>query len=183
MEIDLPSKIVSSDDTSLVANPMQISDITVMDAEDDVDMENTYLHSVHTKNGTASPLLQDSEIHPTTLRLGGSPNQSIVSKNPSNGVIRLSYRIDDYIPPSSKSNHDLRNTFSWEGMLKQTEFLAAPVSAFRHAPMSDCWENIIVGMKVRSVAYRQGHFFTFLRVGDIFGKTISVVILTIYRLK
>ena len=157
MEIDLPSKIVSSDETSLVANPVQTSDATVMDADEDVDMENTYLPPAQTKNGTASPRSPDNGFLPTTLCLGGSPNQNIVSTNPSNGVIRLSYKIDDYIPPSSKSNHDLRNSFSWEGMLKQTEFLAAPVSAFRHAPMSDCWENIIVGMKVSSVAYR-GNF-------------------------
>ena len=77
-------------------------------------------------------------------------NNSPKTANENNGTngVRLSYKIDDYIPPSSKSTHDLRNSFSWEGMLKQPEFVAAPVSAFRHAPMSDCWENIIVGMKV-----------------------------------
>ena len=87
----------------------------------------------------------------------GSPNNGVLTKlncpksvgeSPGTNGVRLSYKIDDYIPPSSKSNHDLRQTFSWEDMLKQPEFVAAPVSAFRHAPMSDCWENIIVGMKV-----------------------------------
>ena len=87
----------------------------------------------------------------------GSPNNGVLTKlnspksvgeSPGTNGVRLSYKIDDYIPPSSKSNHDLRLTFSWEDMLKQPEFVAAPVSAFRHAPMSDCWENIIVGMKV-----------------------------------
>ena len=87
----------------------------------------------------------------------GSPNNGVLTKlhspksvgdSPGANGVRLSYKIDDYIPPSSKSNHDLRQTFSWEDMLKQPEFVAAPVSAFRHAPMSDCWENIIVGMKV-----------------------------------
>ena len=89
----------------------------------------------------------------------GSPNNGVLTKgvinspksvvqSPGTNGVRLSYKIDDYVPPSSKSNHDLRQTFSWEDMLKQPEFVAAPVSAFRHAPMSDCWENIIVGMKV-----------------------------------
>ena len=87
----------------------------------------------------------------------GSPNNGVLTKlnspksvgdSPGTNGVRLSYKIDDYIPPSSKSNHDLRQTFSWEDMLKQPEFVAAPVSAFRHAPMSDGWENIIVGMKV-----------------------------------
>ena len=91
----------------------------------------------------------------------GSPNNGVLTKgiinspksvvqSPGTNGVRLSYKIDDYVPPSSKSNHDLRETFSWEDMLKQPEFVAAPVSAFRHAPMSDCWENIIVGMKVSS---------------------------------
>ena len=84
---------------------------------------------------------------------GGMGNTNSLSPNAATNGIRLSYKIDDYVPPSSKSTHDLRNTFSWEEMLKQTDFTAAPVAAFRHAPMSDCWENIIVGMKVRGIGH------------------------------
>ena len=82
------------------------------------------------------------------VNLGNNGSPKSANENTGTNGVRLSYKIDDYIPPSSKSTHDLRNSFSWECMLKQPEFVAAPVSAFRHAPMSDCWENIIVGMKV-----------------------------------
>ena len=129
---------------------------------DQSEKENTQLESVGIPTDLA---MEESDAKPS---YHGSPSKNgndIAS--PTNGVttldvnnsklntpntgtngVRLSYKIDDYIPPSSKSTHDLRNSFSWEGMLKQPEFVAAPVSAFRHAPMSDCWENIIVGMKV-----------------------------------
>ncbi len=44
----------------------------------------------------------------------------------------MSYPIEDYTPPSANSKHDLKNTFSWDGMIGQTEFFAAPVASFRH---------------------------------------------------
>ena len=51
--------------------------------------------------------------------------------------------------PSSNSVHDLKSSFCWNGTLSdQREFVAAPVQAFKHAPMSAVWDHIIVGMKV-----------------------------------
>ena len=133
MEIDQSEK--ENSNTSAVVNTIG-SNINELD-------EKTTSNGSPSKNGTTV----------------GSPNNGILAKgvinspksvgeSPGSNGVRLSYKIDDYVPPSSKSNHDLRQTFSWEDMLKQPEFVAAPVSAFRHAPMSDCWENIIVGMKV-----------------------------------
>ena len=133
MEIDQSEK--ENSNTSAVVN-------TIGSNINDLD-EKTASNGSPSKNGTTV----------------GSPNNGILAKgvinspksvgeSPGSNGVRLSYKIDDYVPPSSKSNHDLRQTFSWEDMLKQPEFVAAPVSAFRHAPMSDCWENIIVGMKV-----------------------------------
>ena len=45
---------------------------------------------------------------------------------------KLSYAIEEYTPPSVNSTHDLRQTFSWNGLLSEPGFVAAPVSAFKH---------------------------------------------------
>ena len=47
-----------------------------------------------------------------------------------------------------KSSHDLTHTYCWDSQLAEPSFVAAPVSAFSHAPMADGWDNIIIGMKV-----------------------------------
>uniref|UniRef100_A0AAR5PJ33 FCS-type domain-containing protein n=1 Tax=Dendroctonus ponderosae TaxID=77166 RepID=A0AAR5PJ33_DENPD len=39
------------------------------------------------------------------------------------------------------------NSFSWDAQLSDRYFVAAPVTCFKHAPMADIWENIMVGMK------------------------------------
>ena len=83
--------------------------------------------------------------------------------------VNLSYKIEDYTPPSLSSSHDLKLSYAWGASLlspedaptstsaaaaastsgSPAEVIAAPVSAFRHAPMSDCWDDqITVGMKV-----------------------------------
>lgn len=68
-------------------------------------------HSSPSKNGNniASPTNGVTTVDVSKSKLN-TPNTG------TNGV-RLSYKIDDYIPPSSKSTHDLRNSFSWEGIL------------------------------------------------------------------
>jgi len=58
------------------------------------------------------------------------------------------FLIEDYMPPAKTSSHDLSHTYSWDSQLADPSFAASPVSAFQHAPMADCWDNIIVGMKV-----------------------------------
>ena len=125
-----------------VDNATEISESTVV-ANPEADTQSTVDNTI-SKNGSAMGSPNNG-----VLSTGGIGDANLTSPNTATNGIRLSYKIDDYVPPSSKSTHDLRNTFSWEEMLKQTDFTAAPVSAFRHAPMSDCWENIIVGMKVR----------------------------------
>ena len=125
-----------------VDNATEISESTVV-GKPEADTQSTVDNTI-SKNGSAIGSPNNG-----VLSTGGIVDTNSTSPNTATNGIRLSYKIDDYVPPSSKSTHDLRNTFSWEEMLKQTDFTAAPVSAFRHAPMSDCWENIIVGMKVR----------------------------------
>lgn len=45
---------------------------------------------------------------------------------------KMSYPIEDYTPPYSQSKHDLKSSYSWDGLLSRTDVLAAPVKAFRH---------------------------------------------------
>jgi len=58
------------------------------------------------------------------------------------------YLEEDFVPPASSTSHDLTHTYSWDNQLADPSFVGAPVTAFHHAPMSDGWDNIIVGMKV-----------------------------------
>lgn len=50
------------------------------------------------------------------------------------------------------------NSFSWDSQLSDRYFVAAPVTCFKHAPMADIWENIMVGMKVRLKKNKKCHF-------------------------
>jgi len=56
----------------------------------------------------------------------------------------------DYNHPSKISSHDLTGSFSWLSLLKDESFSAAPVSTFLHAPLAECWQNVVIGMKVEA---------------------------------
>ncbi|CAH1124722.1 unnamed protein product [Ceutorhynchus assimilis] len=57
-------------------------------------------------------------------------------------------QIDDTIPLVKRKPSQLVNSFSWDELVNDRYFVAAPVTCFKHAPMADIWENIMVGMKV-----------------------------------
>lgn len=50
--------------------------------------------------------------------------------------------------PDQRLIADLEDTYDWSRQISEKGFVAAPVSLFKHAPMSDNWDNITVGMKV-----------------------------------
>lgn len=56
--------------------------------------------------------------------------------------------VDDTVPLVRRKPSELANSFSWDSQLSDRYFVAAPVTCFKHAPMADIWENIMVGMKV-----------------------------------
>ncbi|XP_030754789.1 polycomb protein Sfmbt isoform X2 [Sitophilus oryzae] len=56
--------------------------------------------------------------------------------------------VDDTIPLVRRKPSELANSFNWDSQLSDRYFVAAPVTCFKHAPMADVWENIMVGMKV-----------------------------------
>ena len=68
-----------------------------------------------------------------------------------------------------KSSHDLTHTYCWDSQLAEPSFVAAPVSAFSHAPMADGWDNIIIGMKVfAEINTFVARFFLTIALLDIF---------------
>jgi len=52
---------------------------------------------------------------------------------------KLSYKIEEYTLPSSKSSHDLKQSYSWDSLLSEPSFIAAPVSTFKHVS----WDQIL----------------------------------------
>ncbi|XP_056647986.1 polycomb protein Sfmbt isoform X1 [Diorhabda sublineata] len=56
--------------------------------------------------------------------------------------------IDDSLPLIRRKPAELANSFEWDSQFSDPYFIAAPVTCFKHAPMADIWDNIMVGMKV-----------------------------------
>ena len=98
------------------------------------------------------------------VQICNNPSSELESKSQRS---QKQFLIEDYIPPAKvtkdhytsqalvltwfqmqKSSHDLTHTYCWDSQLAEPSFVAAPVSAFSHAPMADGWDNIIIGMKV-----------------------------------
>lgn len=52
------------------------------------------------------------------------------------------------VPLNRRKTSELANSYDWDSQLSDNYFIAAPVTCFKHAPMFDIWENIMVGMKV-----------------------------------
>ncbi|XP_014249159.1 polycomb protein Sfmbt isoform X3 [Cimex lectularius] len=55
---------------------------------------------------------------------------------------------DPLFPPDKKTLPHLVGTYEWIELLADPHFSATSVSSFTHAPMSNNWDNITVGMKV-----------------------------------
>ncbi|KAJ3631401.1 hypothetical protein MTP99_012530 [Tenebrio molitor] len=56
--------------------------------------------------------------------------------------------IDETVPLTRRKSAEPANSHDWDSQLNDQYFVAAPVTCFKHAPMCDIWENIMVGMKV-----------------------------------
>ncbi|XP_008548633.1 polycomb protein Sfmbt isoform X1 [Microplitis demolitor] len=52
------------------------------------------------------------------------------------------------LPVRRKRTAEMAGSYDWTPQLTESGFCAAPVSCFKHAPISDIWDNITVGMKV-----------------------------------
>ncbi|KAL1427650.1 hypothetical protein MTO96_017341 [Rhipicephalus appendiculatus] len=47
-----------------------------------------------------------------------------------------------------KPKYEMVTSFDWKPYLTKADFMAAPVSCFKHVAFADCWDNVTVGMKV-----------------------------------
>lgn len=92
----------------------------------------------------ATPLIEKpaSPLIPSPSK----PNQAMPQPQPA--VPQEEMVSPTYLPPA-ESTVDLEGSFQWsDSYLKDPNFLAVPVSCFKHAPMSECWEQMSPGMKV-----------------------------------
>lgn len=55
---------------------------------------------------------------------------------------------DDNALLSRRNTVEIANSYDWDVQLNDPDFIAAPVTCFKHAPIVDIWSNILVGMKV-----------------------------------
>lgn len=56
--------------------------------------------------------------------------------------------MPEELPVRRKRTADMAGSYDWTPQLTEPGFCAAPVSCFKHAPISEIWDNITVGMKV-----------------------------------
>ncbi|KAF2895362.1 hypothetical protein ILUMI_10816 [Ignelater luminosus] len=55
---------------------------------------------------------------------------------------------DDGVSYVRRSTAEMAKSYDWDPQLNDPDFMAAPVTCFKHAPIADIWSNILVGMKV-----------------------------------
>ncbi|XP_043793799.1 polycomb protein Sfmbt-like isoform X1 [Apis laboriosa] len=116
-------------------------------------------HTAPTADSTYSP--SHSIETPTSLN-SSSPNESKVMKNAvvkEETDIKESSELEkekviselvmpEDLPVRRKRTAEMAGSYDWTPQLIEPGFCAAPVSCFKHAPISEIWDNITVGMKV-----------------------------------
>lgn len=55
---------------------------------------------------------------------------------------------DDSVSYVRRNTAEMAKSYDWDPQLNDPDFMAAPVTCFKHAPIADIWSNILVGMKV-----------------------------------
>ena len=56
-------------------------------------------------------------VHPENRSLWNEPPSDLDSKSHRSGQ-KSQYLIEDYIPPSKKSSHDLTHTYCWDNQVR-----------------------------------------------------------------
>ncbi|XP_020287040.1 polycomb protein Sfmbt-like isoform X3 [Pseudomyrmex gracilis] len=70
------------------------------------------------------------------------------SSSEENHKVNLEPVMPEDLPVRRKKTAELASSYDWTPQLLEPGFCAAPVSCFKHAPISEIWDNITVGMKV-----------------------------------
>lgn len=115
-------------------------------------------HTASTADSTYSP---SYPIEPTTAMNAKSPTDIKSAKDVIKKEIELSEPIKEDeekviaepvmpedLPVRRKRTAEMAGSYDWTPHLVEPGFCAAPVSCFKHAPISEIWDNITVGMKV-----------------------------------
>ncbi|XP_034936370.1 polycomb protein Sfmbt-like isoform X2 [Chelonus insularis] len=72
----------------------------------------------------------------------------LCSENKDNDEVITETVMPEDLPVRRKRTADMAGSYDWTPQLTEPGFCAAPVSCFKHAPISELWDNITVGMKV-----------------------------------
>lgn len=78
------------------------------------------------------------------LVCGGGGKTSSTQKLTRRPVTHVQHSISS----TNKPKYEMVTSFNWRPYLARSEFVAAPVSCFRHAAFAECWDTVTVGMKV-----------------------------------
>ncbi|XP_026463906.1 polycomb protein Sfmbt-like isoform X3 [Ctenocephalides felis] len=57
-------------------------------------------------------------------------------------------QLDETAQSVRRKSSEFSNSYDWTSQLNDLNFMAAPVTCFKHAPVYEIWGNITVGMKV-----------------------------------
>ncbi|XP_050427168.1 polycomb protein Sfmbt-like isoform X2 [Adelges cooleyi] len=73
--------------------------------------------------------------------------------NDDESVSYVMYPTDDdaLFPPDKRPCRPVQQSYNWVKDLTTKNYQVAPVHCFRYAPMSDCWDDMTVGIKVEVV--------------------------------
>ncbi|XP_011501028.1 PREDICTED: polycomb protein Sfmbt-like isoform X1 [Ceratosolen solmsi marchali] len=71
-----------------------------------------------------------------------------IKKEKIKAIIPAEPVMPEELPVRRKRTAEMAGSYDWTPQLKTPGFCAAPVSCFKHAPISEIWDNISVGMKV-----------------------------------
>ncbi|XP_033226420.1 polycomb protein Sfmbt-like isoform X2 [Belonocnema kinseyi] len=63
-------------------------------------------------------------------------------------IVKLEPVMPEDLPVRRKRTAEMAGSYDWTPQLVEHGFCAAPVSCFKHAPISEIWDDITVGMKV-----------------------------------
>ncbi|KAL2728805.1 polycomb protein Sfmbt-like [Vespula squamosa] len=115
-------------------------------------------YTASTADSTYSP---SYPVEPTTAMNAKSPTNTKSAKDVIKKEIELSEPIKEEeekviaepvmpedLPVRRKRTAEMAGSYDWTPHLVEPGFCAAPVSCFKHAPISEIWDNITVGMKV-----------------------------------
>ncbi|KAG8035732.1 hypothetical protein G9C98_001388 [Cotesia typhae] len=118
-------------------------------------------HTTSTADSTYSPSYVEQQQHINLSKDGKNSDHEMLARvnqvsceecfsseeKTEDKIIPESVMPED-LPVRRKRTAEMAGSYDWTPQLTESGFCAAPVSCFKHAPISEIWDNITVGMKV-----------------------------------